>query len=176
MAANITILGEVEKGGQTYIDFMFYRGKKGLEVTVKAVAEVEDFFRSLGTGEVENVEIHGRHWYAPDPEKPLKVYNMLQQLNSPHYYVAAVGEALKPPTPINRPYQQNQPQQGVNLSFLRLQGISGVDGVSFGWTMPISPAEANQFSEQITSAADKFVRDHIVPFYIQTAIVTTSLP
>lgn len=60
--ATVTLI----KGGEVCIEAILHRSTTGLTLNVRAHPAVEDFVRSMGTGEVTDIRMHGRHWVPAD--------------------------------------------------------------------------------------------------------------
>lgn len=166
----------ISKSGQKYFSFIFDRSRKGaqgLEIWVKAVPEIEEFIKGLGTGRSDSVEAYNKHWYSPtvqtgdgEVQAPdLRVYDMERyggQLDGQTWTIQAPGTFM---------IHQGQ----INLSFLRLVGISGPNGVRFGIKGPIKQSEADEIITKIGSALRTLVREYIKPFGIELDLVSRDL-
>lgn len=118
----------VVKGGDLCLRVNLSRSEYGIKVNVKTSALIENFMRSLGPGEKQAVDMHGKLWIPEKPgDAPLYVYehgrNALQNLPSNRYSIAMVGRSLDLTADLGPDI--------ANLSFLRLVGISEGNGVTF---------------------------------------------
>jgi len=151
----------IEYKGQSYIKAAFKRGRKGIELNIQAVPEIEAFIRDLGQGTTDDVTLYGKDWYTTNPDAPIKVYKIksLPQ-NGPmmEYRLDLPGYSL-----------MNDEQ--VNLSFLRIAGISEPGGVTFGVKGAYSLPYVINLKSAIGRAGRQFVRDYVAPFDIHLMIV-----
>lgn len=162
----------VIKGGVCWFDLTLDRGKKGLEFFLRADPRIEDFMKSLGgASPLEAVEMYGREWY-PTSGKPLLIYAMERDLPpSPTYTLSKPAEPFRNPTSSSREISLNASASNrLNLSFLRLAGISNPDGFSFGVYGPFSEPYISQLSKEIVVEVRNIIRDYIVPVHINLRI------
>lgn len=117
------IAGQIVKGGETILTLELGRSKlnEGLLLKVKAAPQIEAFMRSLGGGDSFNTILGGRYW-EPIGTTPLRVYNAIHNLPPSTIYTL---------TQHGRPLIPDLKTDQVNLSFLRLVGISEPEGISF---------------------------------------------
>lgn len=144
-----------KSGEKVWVRLTFLNGLKGLEINVKAVPELENFIKNLGSGAIHPVT--SNHWYNPAEEKGWhgkvqknEVWAMEHTIDNPYYSLHYVGERL---------IQGSQ----VNLSFLRLVGISDEGGITFGEAKPYSRSERVRIKGQISVAVREFVLDYLTP-------------
>lgn len=191
----ISVNAIVAKSGEDKIRTIIGRSTAGLMLNVWAQPHVEDFIRSLGTGEQLDVQTLGRHWMAPgkDPDKKVLVYQMehdLGQLNMNNLFSFRLDRPGYPlvedsgagePAPLHyededrlrprRPAMRFGPEC-LNLSFLRLVGISEVGGVSFCVKGVYQREGIDKLAERIEQASTRFYREFLKPYKV---IVTTSV-
>lgn len=162
----------VAKRGETVLQMAIRRGPKGLRIKVKAHALVEELMRSwaprLDNGEVEEVSPsdYGRYWKGLEgnltayrPAEGTGVFTFRDGL----YTLNALGQPIKD-------------NQGVlNLSFLRLKGISEGTGVTFYISGIYSDAEARKIKDLIEAAAGKFYSDYLLPVEMELTIMTQEI-
>jgi hypothetical protein len=140
------IAGTMIKGGEDVTRISIHRsplaGKVGVGflVTIQVHPRIEEFVRSLGTGEYQDVRVSGRYWRLVG-SSPLYTYNMHNPLGQhsmgtnffcldrPGQVLLDTGEEFDGPS-------QEERKQGrgetINLSPLRLVGASEGAGVTFG--------------------------------------------
>jgi hypothetical protein len=160
---------EVNKGGERKVTVAFLRTAQGTFCTVRALSEIEDFFRSQAN---ESIDVHefGHGWVKKDQD--LKVW---LTANDP-------GEVLAPgfvytitPVAASLVSTNRKGQKVVNLSLLRLVGISEPAGVTFklsgAYTLPL----LQEMSQNIVQAARQFYVDFFKPIYIEVGIVTSQM-
>lgn len=115
------------KSGELCMRLSLSRSALGLKVNVKVSPLIENFMRSLGTGDPEDVTAYGRLWLPEQETMPLKVWNMgrnpMHTMTSNRYSIAMPGSKLD--------LTHDVGPDAVNLSMLRLVGASEGDGVTF---------------------------------------------
>ena len=172
----------VLKSGEIRIQTTISRSTDGLLVNVWAQAQVEDFIRSLGSGELIDVQTIGRHWNRPmkrdensgklqPDDRRLYVYDMTQKLGA---LVGADGvyyNLSHPGSPLIGGDGKNDYNETLNLSFLRLVGISEAGGVSFVIRGVYSRENITKLASQIERTTNRFYREFLRPFKL---IVTVS--
>jgi hypothetical protein len=151
---------EVVKGDKTWFELGTRRGKFGIELRLKTAPEVEEFMIAQADGATEALSIHGRNlkWYSPEG-KDLQLYKMPIQIGNSYsgtYHVGSVGY-----DPLD-----NQIDGGtaVNISIIRLVGISQGAGVVIGMKGPYGPESARELKSKLGTALRQFARDYLVPF------------
>lgn len=147
--------------------------KGGLLITVKTLPRVEEFMQSLGSGEVVDVGVVGRHWQAIGGQ-PLHAY-IIQNINTHPGDDGSMVSLDK----LGSPLLLMDPERGekyptINLSFLRLRGISEGAGVTFGIKGVYSLEEMQRIEKRLTAAQRKFYNDYMRPIDITIQLVTMS--
>lgn len=162
------VMNEVEqlnKGGICWFELSIGRGRRGLDFYVKTVPEVENFMKALGAGKKEQVDAYGRDWFSLEENGKLEVYQMDRELPpSPTYTLTSIAEPLR-----------GAKSGKINLSFLRLVGISDPGGVKFGVAGPFSRSFAREISQTILAETRTLIRDYMVPINISLRISTQEL-
>lgn len=131
----------VVKKGETCANIRLRRALGGLNITVQAHKELEALFRSWGDGSVHEVREFVRSgWLPVGTTEPLCLYHMRTNMENlvgdsdQPYTLSMPGQPLLLPDP-----RSGDPDRMVNMSFLRLVGISEGSGVSFTvkgvWTL-----------------------------------------
>lgn len=152
-------MDNIVKGGVTWFELALGRSRAGLEVWVKAAPTLEDFMKGLSDGgKSEPTESFGRKWQPTGIGAELRVYN----LNHPGY-------------PKGGDYTINKPgdyfdNDLVNLSFLRLVGISDPAGIRFIVTGPYSKMFIKDLSAKIIVETRGLIREYMVPVTINLRI------
>jgi hypothetical protein len=169
-----TILAEVKKSGEMPIIVGLSRHKAGLKLQVKGLPIVEDFFRDFAQGEVQPVVNHARHWY-PVSGKPLMVYALPKSLgqmvadDDTRFTLDKVGNPLLIQTHADRP------DTSLNLSFLRLVGISEGDGVAFTVKGAMDLEETRRLAQRIMLASRRFFIAYMRPVNINVFVSTQEM-
>lgn len=149
MAEQVEVGGEVTKRGDRYVIYGLHRGYHkpgrdsqgnltgepstaksfiGATLSVKALPLLEDFLKSLGSGEKQPVDAFGKQWAHLPGEPELKVYELSKTLSPlSNISLELPGQSLE--------FRDKQTLGGkmiINLSFLRLVGISDGAGLTIG--------------------------------------------
>lgn len=154
------------KGGEEIIQLSFRRTTKGVSVSVKAHPLIEQYFIDNSKGEqTVRVSEYGRVWIS---ETPLSVHYMdISPTPSVSagisYSFSAVGKNL---------IQVDGRTQTVNLSILRLVGISEGIGVKFEIRQVFSHEAIQSLAQSFIKATRQFYIDHIKPFDVTVSLVT----
>lgn len=166
---------DMVKRGETCISLSFKRNMAGLSLSIKAHPGVEAFFRGLSTGEVSDVTGIGRHW-IPIGGVPLRIHNLVEQVPvisiEPGRRIRfdRPGQQLLAPSGATSP--DGMPLQDVNLSFLRLIGVSEGIGVTFTVRGVYSEQSVNSMRDTLAEGAKKFYQTFMKPINLNVAIVT----
>lgn len=134
----------------------------GIEMNIEAVPKVEEFMANLGSGQSDPIEAYGRSWASFDPEHQIRVYRMFEPPDGRHvrYELDQPSSAFRNPT-----------NGKINVSFLRMVGISDPDGVKFRVTTPISNGELEDLAKTLTFASRQFILDYMTPANVSLRIV-----
>ena len=175
---------EVIKRGETSLTMTLIRSSSGLTVAVKAHPSVEAFIRGLGDGQTVDVKAAGPYWRPVSREgRPLMVYTQTQTVEP---VVLNSGDFAN----INRcgqPMIENQSNDGsgltlsisgrgrqlVNLSFLRLVGISEGPGITFAVRGVHTYEAVNRMRELIGEAYKQFYRVYMKPIKMDIVVSTS---
>ncbi len=182
---------EVVKGGETCISLGLERSTKGLRVSVKAHPRVEEFFKTMSGGEVKDSQLTDRYWRLSDDHQPLMCY-LLPPLpfdgftqGEGDYVIDKVGSPLvvnnypggdggaHPIAPGGGRYDIGNNK--VNISFLRMVGISEPQGITFYVGGVYSKDAVIKLLEQIGAGLRRFYIDFIRPMNVSVQISTQSL-
>lgn len=187
---NDNITGEVIKRGETCVIFTIHRNQLhskegvGMFLSVKTHPAVEDFMRTLSTypgGQSEPLIVDastvGRHW-VPIGGAPLVAYQFVEKLDN---YDAMLDDGdgrsytmnhLGQPLLISDP-DARRPL--INLSFLRLRGVSEGGGVTFGIHGVHSLDQLRTMRDQLSGAVRKFYTKYLKPVDLSVICSTQEL-
>lgn len=165
----------VIKGGETCIDFSLERSSEGLKAIIKASPRVEEFMKGLGTeGELIQVSGVNRFWVPSKGNSPLTAYSLNSKIEEygknpdSEFHIDRLGAPLIEPIPDYR-------KERVNLSFLRLVGISEGMGVPFYVRGVYSKDMVNKMLDQIGIGLRRLYIDFIRPMNVNVQISLQSL-
>ncbi len=167
----------VTKSGEQCIYVSLQRTAAGLTVGVKAHPRVEEFFKNIGDLGISEVNLISRTW-APvaRTDDSLKVYMSRAELAPP----GAIGLGSGSESPnfytidaIGRPLKLDNGK--INLSFLRLVGISEGPGVSFVVKGVYSLENLRDIRERIGRSAKSFYIEYLRPIDISINISTMEM-
>jgi len=172
------------KNGETCIETSLRRSAQGLLITVKAHPRVEEFMARLSNADKVNVNTIGRHWlteYTDEGSKirhvirenPLIAYMFYNPLDSMRTSDGVWANFDRLGHPILEVSDRNSgmPEETLNLSFLRLVGISEPEGVSFLIKSVHSRSGLKKLVDLIQTAQNMFYQDYIktVEYTVTTA-------
>jgi len=158
----------VTKGGEQCIYVSLQRTAVGLTVGVKAHPRVEEFMKTIGDLGVSEVGLISRTWTPVVKTETLKAYLSrtelpLSQTETVPYTIDAIGKPLK------------LDNGKINLSFLRLVGISEGPGVSFVVKGVYSLENIRDIRERIGKSAKAFYIEYLRPIDISISISTMEM-
>src|SRR3990167_4038309 len=139
---------EIVKRGETSLTVSLSRSTSGLMVAVKAHPKVEAFMKSLGNGDVLDVKAAGPYWRA----------------------IPRVGMALYEPFAAQADGSKAKPL--INLSFLRLAGISEGAGVTFSVRGVHTHESLSKIKEDIGEGYRKFYYMFMKPIRMDIVVST----
>lgn len=168
----------------SWVDFTITRGpirgkdrnRIGLIVKVKARKEVEDFMGGLAQGRTLPVDAVGDNWLSLGVDgDPLSFYEIDTRFENQRAYTLdqVAGPLLIAPAN-ERQVLKTQAEEVVNLSFLRLAGISGDTGVSVGIVGPYSNDYLKRLKLALPGAISQFLRDYVAPVTYNFQIISKS--
>lgn len=175
------------KNGEIQIETSLRRSAQGLLVTVKASPAVEEFMQRVSEGDTQAVIASGRYWLTEftDPLSGKKVvinpnnleayslYHPIPNFRSDDGVMASLENIGRPIFEIDmnegsrgRPQLVNRDGSSagdnvLNLSFIRLVGISNPEGVKFLLKSVISFGSLQRLRDQIQTAQNTFFRNYI---------------
>lgn len=159
----------VEKNGEQWLVFSTYPGKRGLHVHVKAHPKIEEFMRSLGDGQVMGAQAYDNRWFQVSDDQPLNIYNMKTALRSSGFSIERPSQALFDGN--GSGLSEDSAGGIINLSFLRIKGISDQAGVEFGIKDVYPLSFRRVLKRRVGDAFRTLVMEHVRPTRI-TLIVS----
>jgi hypothetical protein len=151
---------------QSQIQIRLYRGLRGILVNVQATELVEEFFKNIHPEQPpEPCQRYGRFWSPIREDVPLLAYSIsdtvltqpqMSDLNHP-YTLQSLGGEWNP--------------QVINLSMLRLQGISEGNGVTFLYHGIFGEGQLQTLAEQLHKAAARFYNSYLTNVDITLRII-----
>lgn len=161
------IIESVVKGGEEMIKLGIKRSSKGIILTTRAHPLFEEFFSSQN-GETIEVAEYRRDWHTLDGN-PLRVWHITQDPG----VVRGTGATYcvnKPGSPIV--YSDQQFGKVINLTFLRLVGVSSTEGISFEVKGAFTLNYLRSLSSEIGGAVKQLYIDFLKPIDIQVKVTT----
>ena len=129
------------------------RALNGTIFHIKADEKVEQFFKSLGNGKVDPLEMYGKSW-APVGNDPINVYHL-----DPEEH-----DDMRAKYDISKVTGDLDVDGLINLSFMRFQGLS--KGVSFMICLPMSFQKLRKINGDIREAVRAILQEYILPVEI----------
>ena len=160
--------GEVKKSGENLLYFNLRRSFNGLTIKCKACPAVENMFRELSNDEALDLREYGTAWVPVG--HPIQIYNFTQH-NTTRPVSYTLSDIHGPPLQSVRPGLDL-----VNLSFLRMVGISEGDGITFTLKGVFELEELKRIYDGIIEAAPKFYNDMLKPVDMHIMVSTQVLP
>jgi hypothetical protein len=155
----------ISKNGENPIQISLDRSYIGLTVEVKTTRSVEEFMKSLGGGAHLPVETMGRYWQHPVVGQKLLAYELTANVDvSRVFELGCVGHPLL-----------HHDTGQVNLSFLRLIGVSEGVGVKFGVKGVFSWDSVHELRDMLGKAVKQFYIDYMKPMHLTVMISTQDL-
>lgn len=164
----------IVKKGEIVTQVVLNRSMKGVTIQVKGHPAIEAFARGLGDGESQDIKLYGRHWH-PVGDTALRVYNYdpkvfkLDQLQ-------VDDPGIKIWARYDIPGQPLYDSEGrLNLSFLRLAGISDGPGITFGISGVYTLDRLRLIRDHISAACRRFYVNYMRPVDLSVTISTQEL-
>ena len=152
------------KRGETCIQISLHRTPMGVTLNSKCHKGVEEFMRGLGTGRKVDVDTVGRYWRAVPAEATLQAYDLTQSIGredeGSKFRLDHLGHPLI------------EDNGSVNLSFLRLVGISDGAGISFGIKGVYSLSHLRNIQNQLGRCAREFYVSYMQPCDLTVSVST----
>lgn len=158
---------EVVINGERWLYFSTFPGKKGLIVQVKVHPRIEEFMSSLGDGTTKNPVIYDNKWFSTTPGVDLEVYSAAnpERLKGINFTINKPGSSLYSETDDNTPSGLSVVVLSggiINLSFLRLKGISQESGLEFGvkdvWPLSFRRELKSKVGSAFRHIANEYIR------------------
>lgn len=168
----------VQKSGEMCIKSSLKRSSQGLIVSVMAHPRVEEFMQRLAMEEVVDVVPSGRHWTALDG-RVLRAYGPptvpLDPLRTEDGLSIGIDRLGQPLIEFYEDRNTGRGEEKLNLSFLRLVGISEGDGVSFLLKSVYSLQGMKKLRDQLQSAQTILYNGYLRPIEFTIATYTQEL-
>lgn len=166
---------EIVKRGETSLTVSLVRSAGGLTVSVKAHPAVEAFMRGLGSGEHLDVRAAGPYWRTVNRDaSPLQVYALTEDVPPVRLdgggaaVIARVGQPLLDLTA----RLDGRSEFVVNLSFLRLVGISEGAGVTFAVRGVHTYEALAKMKDMLGEGYKRFYRQYMKPLKMDIVVST----
>lgn len=174
---------------ENWVDFVINRGpirgkdrnKIGLSVKIRTRRDVEEFISSLQQGRRFPVDNIADGWYNCNTDIPsLEVYDVGKVEGHKLYTLDGVGQPplITQQHVINDRALRGLPtapaEEQVNLSFLRLVGSSGENGITIGFPGAYSFDYIKRLQTMWMRAVDQFLHDYVVPITINLHTISKS--
>lgn len=147
----------------------FKRSRHGLTIICQAHQAIEELFQSWGTGEKQPIRAHGGYWKGLRGNE-LEVYQLAKLIGvqksagGVYYTIDRPGQEL---------YLQDRDYgQVVNLSFLRLVGVSTPSGVAFTVAGVHDTETYDSLCKVIPTAIERFYATYLMPVDVKLRIFT----
>lgn len=171
----------IVKNGENVINVGLIRSTKGLSLTVRTHPHVEDFFRNASVGEPQDVRGLGRYWAPLDPNANLFAYQVALE---PLAIELSTGQMLQARFDrVGRLLSEHENEgtkygggpTTINMSFLRLVGISEGTGVTFRLKGVYSDQQVKAYWDAIQSASKRFYMAYLKPINLYLSVVTQEI-
>lgn len=166
---------EVKIGDAVWFGIGIEQAKKGLILDLKAHPKIEEYFQTIATGVLTVESLSHKYWFTPKLEQTgqaLEVYKMpggqdnnINDGFSFNYPGASLNLADE--------LDMHNPNVGTysNISFLRIVGISGEQGIQLGVSGIYSVNQQRTMAKNLTNAVRRFVRGYINTARIEFRLV-----
>ena len=167
---------ELVKSGEQLIRISLRRSPIGHTLSVWAHPVIEKYFASMSSG-VSAVTEYGRNWVKRKNTPALEAYTFdrsspqqLAIMESPSGPVSlsSIGEPL-----LFNEYGEDRPGRGrevINLSFIRLVGISEADGRSFDFRFVGTDEALQALAKKLRDAAKTFYLSYLKPVDVTVSV------
>lgn len=165
----------VIKRGENVVLISFRRGatdsdgrpvaSTGLTMSVRVHPAVEAFMRSLGNGTKRGVDAYGKEWVPLKSEGPVEIWNMQGPV------------VVQPGFRLDNPGDKLMDEHGaINLSFLRIAGISQGTGVMFGIKGVYSLDRLRKIRDDVATASQGLYKEYIKQSDLMVVVSTQEVP
>lgn len=167
------ISGEVQKGSSTPFRLSLQRTPSGVTVCVYSIPAIEEFMRSASGGEVVAVNTLGRYWQPTKEGNPLTAYvipvmRLATDFSGNGVSLDRLGQ------PLIEPSQQVPGREQVNLSIMRLVGISEGSGIAFKMRGVYSLDELRKMRDRVIQAARNFYIEYLQPVDVSGVLISST--
>lgn len=156
------------KKGETVTRVRFQRSSVGLKITCWAHPQVEELMRSWGSGEIQPIDVHGRMWYIKKGHELRGVYHLgsnpgVCPFDGGYYRIDRAGQ----------PFICGEGE--VNLSFMRIAGVSEGEGVTFEVKGVHELDKIRSLAESIKMATRRFYINYLKPIDLHVMVSTQEM-
>jgi hypothetical protein len=162
-------IAEVVKNGESCILASLKRSPAGLTITVKAHTNVEEFFANLEEKHTTDPRLASRTWSPVDGDELMVYYS-----GNAQKFGRLVGDDGNMFTLDTIGGQLIESSNVLNLSFLRLVGISKDAGVSFSVRGVYSMDYMQNLRTRIGAAARRFYIDYVRPIDLNLNLIIST--
>ena len=164
------------KGAGTIAQVVVCRSTKGVSLKVKTYPVVEEFAKSLGDGDYQDVKLYsgGRYWH-PISSKALNIYNYDSKTTKVGLLTVAHSGGPAFTCQFTQPGPLYDTSGVLNISFLRLVGVSVGSGVTFGITGVFEMDFLKRMRDQIGAACRQFYINYMRPVDLSVTISAQDL-
>lgn len=168
------------KRGEQYGAFTLHRSPAGLTMSIHVHPIVEEFVQGLTGTEATQVDVKtlGRYWRPLREDIPLMVWRTEKLPHSEYEEDSTRFTLDKPGDPLLADYADpltGRTAKMVNLSFLRLVGISEARGVTFSIKGVYSYEVLKEMDRNLTAALRKFYNRYLKPIDLSIMVHTQEL-
>lgn len=157
----------VVKGGETMISLGIRRSTRGLIVSARVHPLFEEYFREQANEKLLVDEIN-RQWFPIKDQPALEVWHIIHDPgvvrgNAASYRINQPGSPLTASDPNGKI---------INLSFLRLVGVSEPNGIQFEVKGAFTLTYIRQLASEIGGAVKQFYTDCLKPIDVTITVNT----
>lgn len=150
------------KSGDKTISTVIRRTSKGLEINVRLHEGTEEFMKAASGETTTAVGLYSRKWQST---AMLHAYDIPDSMNGVSMVNGTTGYRLDRPGSDIYTIEPNG-LRVVNMSFVRLVGASGPDGVTFSLTGAFEREETLWLGQAIIEAGNLICKKYIYPMII----------
>lgn len=168
------------KRGETVMQISVKRNTGGLFIAAKVHPTIEEFIRSLGTGETQDIRALGRHWTPYPAGAEFAVYNMSTNpgvigVGNIQFRLDQPGNMLLSDTAVAHPNGREY-LKAVNLSFLRIRGASESAGIRFHVRGVYTTEATLEIADRVKEACRAFYTMYLKPIDMTVMVQTQEIP
>lgn len=170
---------QIEKNarGEQCIRTRIRRNHEGLSINIWAHPKVEAFMKAIGTGDIMEVRAMARYWVGQTGEdaKPLACYHMANDGGLTNIVGRKLGSAYRLDKPGDRLLFHDE-YDCINMSFLRLVGISEAEGVTFSVKGVYTTEMVQAIAKKIEDASRALYQEFLKPVDMYVLVSTQEMP